>query len=75
MTSLWQYERNLDQMVQRLRATGTTLIWAQTTAVPEVEAGRFIGDDRKYNEAAATVMKKYDIMIDDLHTLTQEFSP
>jgi hypothetical protein len=73
-TSLWQYESNLDQLVQRLRKTGATLIWAQTTVVPEGEAGRFVGDDSKYYQAAATVMKKYDITIDDLHTLTEGFS-
>jgi hypothetical protein len=73
-TSLWQYEKNLDHLVQRLGKTGTTLIWAQTTVVPEGEAGRFAGDDDKYNQAAATVMKKYDIMIDDIHTLTEGFS-
>jgi len=51
------------------------LIWAQTTVVPEGEAGRFVGDDRKYNEVAARIMNKYDIMIDDLYTLTEGFSP
>jgi hypothetical protein len=74
-TNLEQYERNLDQLVQRLKKNGATLIWAQTTVVPEGETGRFVGDDRKYNEVAARVMKKYDIMIDDLYTLTEGFSP
>lgn len=74
-TNLEQYDRNIDQLVQRLKKNGAILIWAQTTVVPENEAGRVVGDDRKYNEVAATVMKKYDIMIDDLYTLTEGFSP
>jgi len=74
-TNLEQYERNLDQLVQRLEKNGAILIWAQTTVVPEGEAGRFVGDDRKYNEVAARIMNKYDIMIDDLYTLTRGFSP
>jgi hypothetical protein len=74
-TSLAQYEKNLDILVHRLKKNGATLIWAQTTVVPENEAGRFAGDDRKYNEVATTVMEKYDIMIDDLYALTEGFSP
>jgi len=74
-TSLEQYETNLDQLVQRLKKNGAILIWAMTTVVPEGEAGRFVGDDRKYNQVAATIMKKYGIKIDDLHILTEEFSP
>lgn len=73
-TGLEQYERNLEQLVQRLEATGATLIWAQTTIVPPGEPGRNVGDDQKYNEVAALVMKKHGIMIDDLYSLTKGFS-
>jgi hypothetical protein len=45
---------------QQIKKNGATLIWAQTTVVPENEAGRFAGYDRKYNEVATTVMKKHD---------------
>ena len=72
--TLDQYERNLEQLVQRLEKTGATLIWAQTTVVPAGEAGRKVGDDERYNEAAASVMKKHGIMIDDLYSLTRSFS-
>jgi hypothetical protein len=74
-TNLEQYKRNLDLLVLRLKNTGAILIWAQTSLVPEGEAGRFVGDEMKYNEVAATIMKKHCIMIDDLHTLTKEFAP
>ena len=74
-TTLDQYEENLEQLVTRLQRTGATLIWASTTLVPDGEAGRIVGDDRKYNEAAARVMGKHGIPIDDLYGLTKGFSP
>lgn len=72
---LEQYEENLDNLVERLQKTGATLIWASTTLVPEGEAGRVVGDDKKYNDAAAKVMKKHGVAIDDLHALTAKFPP
>lgn len=70
-----EYEANLDKLVLRLKETGATLIWASTTVVPEGEAGRFVGDEVRYNEAAARVMKKHGVAIDDLYALTKTFSP
>jgi lysophospholipase L1-like esterase len=70
---LEQYERHLEELVTRLKATGAKLIWAATTVVPAGEAGRFVGDDEKYNTAAARVMQRHGIAIDDLHALTKEF--
>jgi len=68
-----QYEKNLDQLVSRLKQTGASLIWANTTYVPDGETGRFAGDDIKYNAIAAKVMRKHDVAINDLHTLTANF--
>ena len=73
-TTLDQYERNLDELVCRLKKTEAKLIWASTTVVPEKEAGRIQGDDAKYNEAAARVMKKHGIVTNDLHALTKTFA-
>ena len=73
-TTLDQYEKNLDALVERLKKTKAKLIWAHTSVVPEGEAGRMVGDDKKYNEVAARVMKKHGIEINDLHALTQNFS-
>jgi GDSL-like Lipase/Acylhydrolase family len=70
-----EYEKNLDQLVTQLKATGATLIWASTTLVPEGESGRFVGDDAKYNEAAARVMQKHGVAINDLHELSSSFQP
>ena len=74
-TPLKQYEKNLVQLVNRLEKTGAKLIWADTTVVSEGDAGRLVGDDKKYNEVAASVMKKHGIMIDDLYKLTKGFPP
>jgi hypothetical protein len=68
------YEKNLEALVLRLKATGASLIFATTTLVPEGEAGRFVGDDVKYNSAALAIMKKHGVAIDDLHALTKGFS-
>ena len=62
-----------NKLVVRLKKTNARLIWAHTTFVPEKEAGRKMGDDVKYNEAAARVMKKHGIPINDLHALTRSF--
>jgi lysophospholipase L1-like esterase len=69
------YENNLDQLVTRLKKTNAALIWAHTTVVPEGEAGRKLGDDTRYNAAAARVMKKHGVPINDLNTLTRGFDP
>jgi len=68
-----QYALNLEALVQELKKTGATLIWASTTLVPEGEAGRFVGDDVKYNAIAAEIMKRHGIEINDLHALSSDF--
>lgn len=73
-TPLPQYEKNIEKLVTRLKKTGATLIWASTTVVPEGEVGRFVGDDIKYNAAAARVMKKHGVAINDLHALSAGFA-
>lgn len=70
-----EYEANLERLVERLKKTGATLVWASTTVVPEGEAGRVVGDELKYNAAAERVMKKHGVQIDDLHALTKSFEP
>jgi lysophospholipase L1-like esterase len=72
---LAEYEKNLETLVARLKQTGAKLIFANTTLVPEGEAGRFPGDEIKYNAAARRVMEKHGVPINDLHATTQAFSP
>lgn len=66
-TALADYEKNLTTLVQRLRKTGATLIFATTTPLPPGIAHITPGDELKYNEAALRVMKEYEVLIDDLH--------
>ena len=64
---LAEYERNLKQLVDRLKRTGAVLIWCNTTPVPAGSGGRIPGDEIKYNEAAARVMKAAGVTTDDLY--------
>ena len=61
------YERNLQQLLARLKETGATLIWRNTTPIPAGCAGRVPGDEVQYNEAAARVMKAAGIITEDLY--------
>jgi acyl-CoA thioesterase-1 len=60
------YQKNLETLVARMQKTGAKLIFATTTPVPEGAQARIKGDEKKYNEIAATVMKKHGVAIDDL---------
>ena len=66
-TSLHAYEQNLERLVERLKETDATLIWCETTPVPEGEPGRHAGAAKKYNAIAEKIMKRHDIAINDLH--------
>jgi acyl-CoA thioesterase-1 len=61
------YEKNLEQLVARMKKTGAKLIFCTTTPVPVGSAGRVQGDEVKYNEIALRVMKKHGVAIDDLY--------
>ena len=69
------YERNLEKLVAKLKTSGAKLVWANTTLVPDGEAGRFVGDDMKYNAIAARVMERHHIPINDLHAVSKAFAP
>ena len=69
LVSLPEYERNLDQLVERLKQTGAQLMWASTTPVPE---GKLVTPRRSqdvpvFNEAAQKVMEKRGVAINDLY--------
>lgn len=67
-----EYRKNLTELVKQLQATGATLIWRNTTAVPEGAKGRVVGDSVKYNEIAAEVMEAANVEIHDLYTFAKE---
>jgi hypothetical protein len=64
--SLPDYEKNLAELVKQLQTTGAKLVWCNTTPVPASD-GRVAGDDVKYNEAAARVMKAAGVLTNDLN--------
>lgn len=61
-----QYEKNMEELVKRLKKTGAKLIWAATTPVPDGASGRIKGDSARYNAVAKKVMDSRGVPIDDL---------
>ena len=70
-----QYRTNLEALVELLCKRARKLVWGSTTYVPEGEAGRFQGDEVRYNAIAEEIMKRRGIPINDLHALTSSFGP
>jgi hypothetical protein len=71
LVPLDQYQKNLEELVRRLKLTGATLVWATTTPVPPADVAvlyRKSGDDVVYNNAALKVMQENGIAIDDLYS-------
>ena len=66
------YRNNLTELVARLKETGATLIWRNTTPVPEGAKGRVVGDSAIYNAIAAEVMEKAGIETHDLYSFAKE---
>ena len=64
-----QYEKNLRDLVAKLKANGAKLIFANTTPVPDGTIGRVKDGELAYNEVAEKVMKESGIDIDDLHAI------
>jgi hypothetical protein len=73
VTSLEKYEENLIEIIEYLRTNypKAKLVFATTTPVPEGEAGRFVGDEVKYNKVACEVLKRYKfVVINDLYSFS-----
>lgn len=62
------YEKNLTQIAQALKATGAKVIWCNTTPVPEGSSGRVADEALLFNEVAAKVMQTEGIPTNDLHS-------
>jgi acyl-CoA thioesterase-1 len=63
-----QYKKNLQEIVEKLKATGAKLIFATTTPYPDAKLKPFRepGMYKKYNKIALMVMKENNIEINDL---------
>lgn len=66
-----EYEKNLKELVLRLKKTGARLVWCSTTPVPEGVKGRVPGDEVIYNAAALRVMQAEGVPVDDLYAFTK----
>ena len=64
------YEKNLRELVAKLKATGAKLIWAAITPIPDGELvpPRRFGDVSEYNTIAKKVMEANGVRINDLNS-------
>ncbi|MCX6854713.1 MAG: SGNH/GDSL hydrolase family protein [Verrucomicrobia bacterium] len=66
------YEKNLRQIIARLKQTGAKLIFASTTPVPESDAAKYVKDSElPYNEIAKKVMTEEGVTWNDLWSLVK----
>ena len=63
-----EYKKNLEYLIKELKKTKAKLIWCNTTPIPDNTTSRVKGDELNYNAAALEIMKKNDIVINDLHS-------
>lgn len=69
---LGDYEKNLRQIIARLKRTGAKLIFASTTPVPESDAAKYVKDSElPYNEIAKKVMTEEAVSWNDLWSLVK----
>lgn len=66
-TAVADYEQNLRTLVARLKQTGATLIFANTTPVWEGEPGKPNGDVDAFNRVARKVMEENGVIYEDLN--------
>lgn len=64
-----KYAENLSKIIILLKTNGARIIWANTTPIPANAPNNPEGDELIYNAAAAKVMKKHGIPINDLHSV------
>jgi acyl-CoA thioesterase-1 len=67
------YEKQLREIVAKLKTSGAKLIFATTTPVPDepMKVYRSNADVIRYNEAALRVMKENDVIVNDLYSLVR----
>lgn len=73
--SLEEYKKNLEAIIVKLKETTATLIFVNTTVVPENSVGRKVEDPAKYNEVAQEVMFRNGIQVVDLYTASLLIHP
>lgn len=66
-TPLDAFEKNLRELVAKMKATGATLVWGTITPMHEDLPGRFKEDPARYNAVAEKIMKENGVRINDLY--------
>jgi hypothetical protein len=70
------YKKNLEKEIAIMKKTGATLIWCETTPVPNSSRGLYArrkGEAAVYNKAAMEVISKHpEILVNDLHKTISE---
>ncbi|MBM4085754.1 MAG: hypothetical protein FJ272_13275 [Planctomycetes bacterium] len=62
-----EYEKNLREIIARLKKTGARLIFATTTPIPECDAAKYVkGSEAPYNEVARKVTAEEGVAVNDL---------
>jgi acyl-CoA thioesterase-1 len=68
-----QYTANLKRIAKRLKETGATVLWCETTPVPDGAKGRVPVDAKRYNQAAGKAMAEVGgIETDPLYAFAAE---
>lgn len=68
-TPLPEYRERLEELVTRMKATGATVIWASSTPLPDLPEKKWTALSMvERNAAAAEIMKKHGVKIDDLYS-------
>jgi lysophospholipase L1-like esterase len=67
-TPVKDYVARLEQLVERMERTGAKLVWATTTPIPDdPEKKQTAASIGERNAAAADVMRRHGVAVDDLH--------
>ncbi|MGY8769480.1 MAG: SGNH/GDSL hydrolase family protein [Pirellulales bacterium] len=63
-----QYEKNLDELILKLNATGAKIVWASTTPIRYSRSNVFkLGLEIEYNKIADKVMVKHRVPTNDMY--------
>jgi lysophospholipase L1-like esterase len=69
-TPVAEYGQGLEQLVERMKKTGAKLVWASTTPIPDDPPKKQTAASIvERNEAAAAVMRKHEVAVNDLFTI------
>ena len=66
-----QYDKNLRELVKRLKATGAKLVWASTTPIRASSTGVFeLKSEIEFNSIASKVMREQGVPVNDMYAYT-----